>query len=243
MKEKIDGVEEVSEEKVEKKREVTIPGEIIVSGRDYLPGDGTRREEDDIVASRYGLVDISGRLVKIIPLSGIYMPRAGNVVIGRVSDVTFNGWIMEVNAPYQSFLPVSEYPRFIKGDLTEFYDIGDMIACKVNSVKRKGIDLTLKGQGLGKLEGGIIIFINSNKVPRVIGREGSMIRLIKQETGCEIVVGQNGIIWIQGNSVEDELKAKNAIMFVVSKSFVDGLTEKVEDWFKKNGKKTREEEK
>lgn len=163
------------------------------------------------------------------------MPRAGNVVIGRVMDVSFNGWIMSIDAPYQSFLPVSEYPRFIKGDLREFYDIGDMIVCKVNAVKAKGVDLTLKGMGLGKLENGMIININSNKVPRVIGREGSMIKLIKDKTGCEIVVGQNGIVWISGQDIESELKAKEAILFVTGKSLVEGLTDKVQAYFE--GKK------
>ena len=107
-----------------------------------------------------------------------------------------------------------------------------MIVVKIDNVKSKGIDLTAKLRGLGKLERGMIVFINSNKVPRVIGREGSMINLIKQETNCDIVVGQNGIVWIKGEKVEDELKAKDAILFVVSKSYVEGLTEKVEKYFR-----------
>jgi len=226
----------VNEEKSmndENKREIAIPGEAIVSGKDYLPGEGTRRAGEEILAEKFGLIDISGRLVKIIPLSGIYMPRPGNVVIGRVIDSNFSGWMMDINAPYSSFLPVAECPRFIKGDLTEFLDIGDMVVCKVDNVKPKGVDLTIKIRGLGKLEGGMIIFINSNKVPRVIGREGSMIKLIKDETRCDIVVGQNGLIWISGENVESELKAKEAIMFVVEKSFVEGLTEKVKEWFER----------
>lgn len=218
----------------DKKREITIPGEKIVSGRDYLPGEGTRREGEDIIANKFGLADISGRLVKVIPLSGIYMPRGGNVVVGIVTDTTFNGWLVDIRSPYSAFLPSSDFSRYMKGDLTEYYDIGDMIACKVFSVKHRGVDLTIKSRGLGKLEKGIIIYINSNKVPRVIGREGSMIKLIKDETNCEIVVGQNGVVWISGNKVEDELKAKEAIMFVVNKSFIEGLTEKVKEWFDKN---------
>ena len=225
-----------NKEITEIKRQTAIPGEKIVSGKDYLPGDGTRREGEDIVASKYGLADVSGRLVKVISLSGAYIPRPGNVVIGRISDVTFNGWLLDIRAPYSSFLSVSEVARFIKGDLTEYYDIGDMIACKIDAVKPRGIDLTAKLRGLGKLENGLIVFINANKVPRVIGREGSMINLIKENTNCDIVVGQNGIVWIQGENVEAELKAKEAILFVVNRSFIEGLTEKVEKYFSE-GKK------
>lgn len=225
-----------AEEKVEEKEEVkklgiVVPGEIIVSGDNYLPGDNTRREGKEILAGKFGLAEERGRLIKIIPLSGVYMPRRGNVVIGKAIDLTFSGWIIDISAPYQGFLSAMEVPRFInKNDLGNFIDIGDMVTCKVYSVKRKGIDLTIKARGLGKLENGIIIKVNSNKVPRIIGKEGSMIKIIKDATGCDIIVGQNGIIWIRGNKVEDELKAKKAIEFITTKSVVSGLTEKVKEF-------------
>ena len=216
----------------EKKREIAIPGEVIVKGKDYLPGEGARREGEEIIASRFGLADVSGRLVKVIPLTGSYIPRLGNVIIGRVTDINFNGWMVDIKATNQAFLLASDISRYLRGELTDYYDVGDVMACKIVEIKPKGIDLTIRAPGLGKLENGIIIHINSNKVPRVIGREGSMIKLIKQETNCDIVVGQNGVVWISGKKIEDELKAKEAIMFVVNKSFVEGLTEKLNAWFK-----------
>lgn len=223
-------------------REIVIPGEKIADGDDYLAGEGTRKEGKSIIASRFGLADKSDRLIKIIPLSGIYMARRGNIVIGKVLDITFNGWIIDIGSPYASFLPVAECPRFInKNDLAEFYDIGDMIVAKVWSVKRKGIDLTIKSRGLGKLEGGMIIKINSNKVPRVIGKAGSMINLIKEATGCDITVGQNGIIWIRGSKVEDELFAEKAIRFVTEKSFIEGLTEKTKEWIEEQKQEEKKE--
>lgn len=219
---------EEQEEVEEVKRKVVVPGEIIVSGEEFLPGDNTRREGKNILASKYGLAEEKGRLVKIIPLSGVYMPRRGNVVIGKVTDVTFNGWITDINAPYSGFLSVNESPRFLnKNDLGNFLDIGDVVACKVFSVKRKGIDLTLRSRGLGKLEDGLLIRVNSNKVPRIIGREGSMIKIIKDGTNTDITVGQNGLIWIRGSKPEDELKAKKTIELIVSKPFITGLTDKV----------------
>ena len=223
-------------------REIVIPGEKIADGDDYLAGEGTRKEGKSIIASRFGLADKSDRLIKIIPLSGIYMARRGNTVIGKILDITFNGWIIDIGSPYASFLPVAECPRFInKNDLAEFYDIGDMIVAKVWSVKRKGIDLTIKSRGLGKLEGGMIIKINSNKVPRVIGKAGSMINLIKEATGCDITVGQNGIIWLRGSKVEDELFAEKAIRFVTEKSFIEGLTEKTKEWLEEQKQEEKKE--
>lgn len=214
------------EEKTERK--LVIPGETIVSGEDYLPGDYTRKEGKEIIANKYGLAEVGARIVKIIPISGVYEPRRGNNVLGRVQDLTFSGWLIDVDGPYSAFLPIMESPRFVnKSNLHEFANIGDILHVKVNDVKRGGIDLTLKGRGLGKLDGGRIIKINPNKVPRVIGREGSMINLIKNATKTDITVGQNGYVWIKGN-LEGENKAEEAIHLVVKESISEGLTEKIE---------------
>jgi len=221
----------------ESKREIVIPGEVIVSGEDYLPGEGTEKRENNIVAMRYGLAEEQNKLIKVIPLSGVYEARRGNVIIGRVENLTFNGWIIDIGSAMNGFLSVAEVPRYVnKNDIAEIMDIGDMVVAKVWSVKRKGIDLSLKSRGLGKLEDGMIIKINSKKVPRVIGKEGSMVSLIKNETNCNITVGQNGFIWIKGDKIEDELLAKKAIEFVAEKSYINGLTEKVEEWFKERKK-------
>ena len=118
--------------------------------------------------------------------------------------------------------------------LAEFANIGDILNLKIWSVKKGSIDLTLKSRGLGKLDGGIIIKINSHKVPRVIGKEGSMINLIKNSTNTEITVGQNGYIWIKGDE-EGEKKAEDAINLVVEESISSGLTEKIEKFL--GGKK------
>ena len=217
------------------KRKVVVPGEIIVSGEDYLPGEGTKRRGDDVIALRFGLGEEAGRVIRVIPIFGAFIPRRNNVVIGRIIDITYNGWLIDIDSASSAFLPIEEVPRFInKNEMDQFLNIGDVIAAKIWSVKSRGIDLALKGKGLGKLEGGFIFRIIPSRVPRVIGREGSMINLIKEKTGCNITVGQNGWIWIKGTSVENEIKARNAVEFVAEKVFINGLTEKVEEWFGEN---------
>ncbi|MCK5043880.1 KH domain-containing protein [Candidatus Pacearchaeota archaeon] len=213
-------------------RKLVIPGEVIVTGNDYLPGEGTEKREKEIVAIKYGLAEESNRLIKVIPLSGVYQARRGNVVIGEVENITFNGWIINIGTADNAFLSLTEVPRYVNKDgLDEVMDIGDMVVAKIWGINKRGIDVSIKSRGLGKLESGMIIKINSNKVPRVIGKEGSMISLIKDETNCQITVGQNGLIWIEGKKIEDELLAKKAIMFVSENSFISGLTEELKKWF------------
>ncbi len=209
-------------------RKIVIPGEIIATGNDYLPGEGTEKRGGDIVALRFGLAEELNRLVKVIPLSGVYQPRRGNIVIGKVENITFNGWIIDIDASERAFLSLSEVPRYVnKNELEDLMNIGDIVVVKIWGMNKRGIDLSIKSRGLGKINGGMIVKINSNKVPRIIGKEGSMINLIKDETGCNITVGQNGLIWIKSDKIEKELYAKKAIFFVAEKSFVEGLTDKV----------------
>ena len=223
----------MAKEKIERK--IVIPGEVIAKGENYLPGEGTEKKGDEIITMRYGLAEESNRLVKVIALSGIYQPRRGNIIIGTVENITFYGWVIALDSPEGAFLPLQEVPKYVNKDrLNDLLDIGDMVVAKIIGVTNRGIDLTIKSRGLGKIDEGIIMKINSNKVPRVIGKEGSMINLIKEESDCNITVGQNGLIWIKGNKIEDELLVKRAIMFVNEKSFTQGLTDEVKKWFEKN---------
>ena len=125
-----------------------------------------------------------------------------------------------------------EVPKFVDKDaLEEVMDFGDMVVGKIWNINRRGIDLSIKQRGFGRIDEGIIININPNKVPRIIGKEGSMIKLVKDETECNITVGQNGVIWIKGENIESELLAKEAILFIAEKSFISGLTEEINKWF------------
>lgn len=218
-------------------RKIMIPGEVIVQGYQYLPGEGTEKQGDEIVALRFGIAEETNKLVKIIPISGVYQPRRGNVVIGKVENITLNGWMIDLNSAESSFLSIMEVPMYVnKNEMEEVMDIGELVVAKIWSINRRGIDLSIKQRGLGRIDEGIIVKVNPFKVPRIIGKEGSMISIIKEETGCEITVGQNGYIWIKGNKIEDELLAKKAVMFISDKSLIHGLTEEIKKWFEQEKK-------
>ena len=160
--------------------------------------------------------------------------------MGRVEMITRNGWVIDFGNYANAFLSLTEVPKFVKkGALDEVMDIGDMVVAKIFSIKGRDIDLTLKSSELGKIEEGNVFRINPSKVPRVIGKEGSMIKLIREKTNCNITVGQNGFILVKGNKIDDELIARRAIMFIAKKSFISGLTEAVEKWFSSEQKEEK----
>lgn len=226
----------MSELKVQDK-DIVVPGEIVAEGIDFLPSYGTYRLGDKILANRLGLIKIEGKVIKLIPLSGKYLPKKNDVIIGKVIDVNFSGWRVDTNSAYSAMLSLKEATSdFVRRgtDLTRFYDIGDyMVAQIINVTSQNLIDLTTKGPGLRKLRGGRIIAINPNKVPRVIGKQGSMVTMIKQATGCQIIVGQNGVIWLEG-SPQGEIVAVRTIEKIEQESHISGLTERVQKFLEEN---------
>ena len=85
-------------------RKIVIPGETIMSDESLLPGDGAYRDGKDVVATRFGLAEVNDRHVRVIPISGAYTPRRGNVVIGTIVDITMNGWLMDFGSFQKAFL-------------------------------------------------------------------------------------------------------------------------------------------
>src|SRR3989338_302449 len=216
-----------------KDKSVVVPVEELAAGMDYLPTSGTYRDGDKIVASRLGLVHVDGRLVRIIPLSGKYLPKRGDVIVAKVIDITLNGWRCDINSAYSALLGMKEgTSEFIArgADLTRYYTFGDYIVAKITNVTSQNIvDLTVRGPDLKKLGEGRIMRIDPNKVPRVIGKAGSMVSMIKLATDCRISVGQNGVIWIQGEPVKERI-AVQAIEKIESESHISGLTELVKQF-------------
>ena len=121
-------------------------------------------------------------------------------------------------------------------DLTRYYNVGDLMVCGITNVtSQKLVDVTTKGPGLRKLKGGRVIEVNTSKVPRIIGKKGSMVSMIKQATGCNISVGQNGLVWLEGLP-EKELIAVKAIKIIEEKAHLSGLTEKIKKFLEKETK-------
>jgi len=220
-----------------KEKSVVVPGEELATGMDYLPGFGTYRDENNIIANKLGILNIEGRAIKVIPLSGQYVPKRGDTIIGKVEDVSFFGWRLDTNSGYSAVLPVKDGTSdFVSrgADLTGYYTFGDYLVTKIiNVTSQKLIDVTMKGPGLRKLEEGRIITVNAHKVPRIIGKQGSMVTMIKQYTDCRIIVGQNGVIWIQG-SPEGELLSVKTIKEIEEKAHINGLTEMIKNFLENN---------
>ena len=195
-------------------KRIVLPGEKIAQGRMNIPN--TYSDGETTFAAVIGMMDEEGRY---IPLENRYKAVVGEVVGGVVTDVRHAGYEVDLNLPEGGFIPT----RDIKLTL----QLGDFVICRVKTVSEVGdVDL---GE-VRRLPKGKIIEFPSAKVPRLIGRKSSMLNMLKDYAGGDIMVGNNGFVWIS-DKCDIPLMLK-AIKLVERKAHKSGLTDEVAAFLK-----------
>lgn len=207
-------------------RKLVLPGELISKEEKRL-GNGVLWDQDGVYSSVLGLLDEKANRIRVIPFAGGYDPKETDYVIGIVSDALSTFWRLDIASAYGSILPGGEHFRELRGNerLSDVLPVGSTVFVKIKEVtKTKGVFTTLRWQGTRVLNGGTLIEVSPSKVPRIIGKKDSMIRTIKEETGCDVVAGQNGVIWIKGElkGMDDAIEA---IRYIEKHSHESGLTD------------------
>ena len=209
-------------------KDLVIPGQVLADD-EYYSGRGTFKENGRVCSSLLGRVSLRNKKIRVVPLKSKYVPKKGDVVIGKIKDVRFSMWDVDINSPYSGILPAFEVFGREKKELNKVYDVGDVLFLRVVEVDEiKKAKLGLKGRGMGKFKGGIIVDIAPTKVPRLIGKKGSMINMIKDKTKCKIVVGQNGLVWVKGNEDMEQL-TREIIHLIEEEAHTSGLTNKIKN--------------
>jgi exosome complex component RRP4 len=222
------------------KKQLVTPGDLLAEG-DYVSGDSTYKENGKIYACRLGLVDYDGKRVHVVALKAFYIPVPGDTVIGKVVETTPGGWVIDIKAPHLARLRASEVvERSFKPettDLPSIFDVGDLIIANVVEYDRtRDPQLSVREPGLGKIMRGQLVEVTPTKIPRIIGRQGSMVGMIKRETNCQLTIGQNGLVLLSGRSYDDERIAVMALRKIEQESHTSGLTDKVTEMIRKERK-------
>ena len=219
----------------QEKREIVIPSQLLGDAEGNKAGRGTFIENGKIYSEMLGILSKRSNYINVIPLKGRYDAIEGDFVIGIVREAMASSWLVDINAPYPALLHVNEVPWDVDfGETEKYLNHGDSVMAKILQVDvEKKLQITLKDRNLYKIRGGHITYIEPSKVPRLIGKKGSMISLLKKYTRCRIFVGQNGRIWIDGDE-DDIAKVIYAIRKIEEESLAFGLTNRIEELLKKD---------
>ncbi len=222
------------------KRRIVIPSQVLGDIESKKAGRGTFVENGKIYSGILGIVNENDQFINVIPLKGRYDPTVGDFIIGVVEEALGSGWLVNINASSPALLHQNEVPWRVEfGETKKYLNHGDCIMAKILSIdESKKLQITLNDRSLYKIKGGHIIDVEPSRVPRIIGKKGSMLALIKKYIRCRIFVGQNGRIWVDGDteSIETVLET---IYKIEDESVTFGLTNRIEEMLKKNAKDVR----
>jgi exosome complex component RRP4 len=213
------------------KRRYVIPGDKIVEGN-YKPLMNVMKSGDYLISTRVGIAEAGKDGVKVIPLSGVYIPRVNDLVIGKVIDRSSLSWDVDINSCFFAHLPAQDvFGRDFspaRDDMGRQLSIGDLIIARIVSFDRtRDPMLTVQDKDLGKIPYGEFLKISPTRVPRLIGKRGSMIQTIEQATQTRVIIGQNGIVVVTGRDTDGLSLAVKAIKMVEEESHTTNLTQRV----------------
>jgi len=174
-----------------------FPGDVIVTGH-YRPEQNVILEDGKLIATAIGFSEMNDDEVKVIPLTGLYIPQIDDLVIGTIVSHNALSWEVNINSFYPGILLATDvFGRDYspsKDDLSAKLNVGDIVAARVANTGSRDPLITINGQNLGKIDSGELVRISPAKVPRLIGKQGSIIQTIEVATNTSITIGQNGLI-------------------------------------------------
>ncbi len=210
--------EKTQEKKPEhKQKKIVVPGDLITDERKKL-GQHVFVENGKVYSDTLGISYPDSSVAYVVPLHGNYIPQRDDLVIGVVSRETVKGYMVNINSIYESYIPEDSVRDRLKR--------GSIVSAKVGDVNELNeADLF----DVRVFYGGEIISVPPTKIPRLIGKNGSMLNVLKNGTGCSLLAGRNGWVWVKGG---DAMLLTDAVRLIEKEAHLDNLTTKVEEFLK-----------
>jgi len=190
-------------------KRIVVPGELLTEERKKL-GDHVFIENGKVFSDSLGLLQEDESSVRVIPLQGRYMPRTGDLIVGIVKSIQFAGYIIDINSFYFSFLR--------KTELRKPLEKGMVISAKISDVDEVN---EAHLENVRVFYGGEVVDVSPVKVPRIIGKKGSMLQVLKDGTGSSVMAGRNGRVWVKDG---DTYLIKKAIRKIENEAHMSNLT-------------------
>lgn len=214
----------------ERKKIIVVPGEIVSEERKRL-GQNVFVESGKVYSSVLGIVYSDSDTASVVPLRGKYLPKSDDIILAVVINETYNGYIVDINSFYSCFVSKESLGREFERHSLRKGTVLSARVVDVNEVNDAELD------DVRVLFSGEVVDVVPVKIPRLIGKQGSMMKVLKEGTGCTIIAGRNGRIWLKNGNVG---LAVEAIKKIELESHQSNLTNTIQEFLKKgvkNGEK------
>ncbi|MBU2100261.1 hypothetical protein KKB11_03445, partial [Candidatus Micrarchaeota archaeon] len=171
-------------------KKIVVPGELITEQRKKM-GEHVYSFNGKIYSDVIGITDNESAFASVVPLKGCYIPKYGDIVIGLVVTELFSGFLVDIGSFSLCFMS--------KEGIREPLKRGSVVSVRVSKVNE------LNEADLSEprvFYGGEIYSISPVKVPRIIGKNGSMLEVLRRGTNTNFIVGRNGRVWAKGGNTK-----------------------------------------
>lgn len=185
---------------------LTIPGATIPTEDLSVRARGTLLSTTDedtnvLTATVAGVISRVNKLVMVAPLRSKYVPETGDVVVGRVVELSGKRWRLDINSTRAAVLLLSavNLPGGIQRRRTQedelnmraFFREGDLVSAEVQEQWADGsVALHTRSLRYGKLVGGQFITVQSELVKRAKKHFHQL------PCGVHVILGNNGYIFV-----------------------------------------------
>jgi len=177
-----------------------VPGDLVAKGN-YRIYSNVIKTDSEFYSIFVGSAEVAGGKVRVTRLSGPYIPKIGDQIIGMITDVQPLAATVDINSYINGFIMANSfYKKRIdpsKRDLSEKVRIGDLLNARVSRIER-GRDVSLSLEQKWRVDGDAIFYISPAKAAYLLKSKSNIINKIKAFTGAGIVMGINGVIVAKG---------------------------------------------
>ncbi|EGC37877.1 hypothetical protein DICPUDRAFT_76545 [Dictyostelium purpureum] len=209
-----DIIMESEESELFSSKRLVIPGQIISREGEYLKGHGTFHNGSNLIASVCGTLDKVDRLISVKALKSRYHGEVGDIIVGRITEISSKRWKVDVNSRLDYILMLSaiNLPGGIQRRRTSadelqmrnFFVENDLVYAEVQMIMGDGsVAIHTRNQKYGKLQNGHFMKVTPSLIKR------SKQHFYSLECGVDVILGLNGYIWIA-----DTEQQKNQSAFI-----------------------------
>lgn len=132
------------------------------------------------------------------PIEYAYIPKAGDIVIGKVIAEKKNvAYIIDIF----SYYALSAMVRSTNTELK----VGDFVLGTISQNAENMEDIRV-------IKNIVLYRVPPSKLSRIVGTKGQMIKLIAELSGSKLGVGRNGVVWIEGGNLSKAISIVNDII-------------------------------
>ncbi len=210
-------MEEEAVEAEKRQKKIVIPGDLVTEERKMI-GQHVFVENGKVYADALGITYPESSTAYVVPLHGKYFPVRDDLIVGIISGETFNSYIVDINSIYHSFISKDD----VRYELRRGSVISAIIR-DVNEINEAGLE------DIRVFYGGEVIEVSPAKVPRIIGKNGSMLKVLMDGSDSNLIVGRNGWVWAKGGNVPLFIEA---VELIERESHLSNLTNRVAAFLK-----------